>query len=167
MIKGVLCVAAVLLVGCTRKQFVLQLYGVDSYRDLSQQVEVFAAEHQMHIERPDASPAIADAAVTIVYGSQWRSALLARELADVLRAGGTDVNIRPTRLQNHVVTSRYISVFVRDPSIADAQPEEDMDDVSQLICSPREDAEAIILLFADGTMEIHNVSLARRCRHGT
>ena len=155
MIRGMFCVTLATLAGCAHVPVVVQLYGSESDDGLAQRIEAFATERQLRVERPATAPAEPDAPVTIVHGSQWRSALLAQELADSLRFAGTQVSIKPSRLQNHVVTGGHIGVFVRDPAAVGSPRDDDVDDVSQLICSRGEDAEAIILLFADGTMEIH------------
>lgn len=145
------CIATVLLAGCTHAPLVLQVYG-DS--GLGREIDAFAASNQVRVERPPVMPAQPSSAVTIVHGSHWRSWELAAELAEVLRLGGTEVTVRPSRLQNHVVTGRNVGVFIRRSADVDL-PEDDDTSVSQLICSPNEEAEAIILLFSDGELEIH------------
>ena len=151
MIRWLAYIATIFLVACTHAPLVLQVYG-DS--GLGREIDAFAASNQVRVERPPVMPAKPSSPVTIVHGSHWRSWELAAELAEVLRLGGTEVTVRPSRLQNHVVTGRNIGVFIRDRF--DVSPLEGGDaSVSQLICSPNEEAEAIILLFSGGELEIH------------
>ena len=72
--------------------------------------------------------------------------------ADLLRTLGNEVSLKRVRLKNHVVTGNRVGVFARDETVS-GYPDDDVG-ISELICS-RDDAEAIVLLFEDGLMEVH------------
>ena len=124
------------------------------YRSIADTREVkdFAEERGLSIERPEVVPATSSAEITIVHSSTYESASTTWELADLLRALGSEVSLKRVRLKNHVVTGNRVGVFVRDESVS-GHPDDDVG-ISELICS-RDDEEAIVLLFEDGLMEVH------------
>ena len=141
-------------VGCAQTPpVVVQLYGAEHREDLGKRVrELVAAGTEVRLEMPDVPPPYTTDGVTIVHGSQWRAASVAWGLADALDGYGANVTVRRTRLGNHVLTDRHVAVFIGGRVPVEGMA--DMEEVSQLICTRSEDAEAIILLFADRRMEI-------------
>ena len=143
-------VIPLLLAACAHGPVVLQVYGDAQEAELREAVENFADERGLQIERPEVVPAMANAEVTLVHSSNYESASVAWELADLLQTLGNEVRLQRVRLQNHLVTGNRIGVFVRDESVKAYAD----DEVAQLICS-RDDSDATVLLFEDGTMEVH------------
>ena len=144
-----------LLTGCMHPAFVMQLYdaGDASKAPVVEEIENFASENAMQVERPEVTPAASYAEVTVVHGSDWQTASLAWDLADRLRGLGVAVVVKPSRLQNHVVTGRHIGVFV-GKSEGTAGSDELGDQISQLVCHTPDGDEAIILMYGDGELEI-------------
>ena len=75
-----------LLTGCAQSAIVLQLYDADASDNamLIGEIENFAADNAIHVERPEVTPAASHAEVTVVHGSDWQAASLAWNLADRL-----------------------------------------------------------------------------------
>ena len=153
--RSVLLVVLIGCIGCAHAPLVVvQLYGAERREDLGERVkELVAARTEMRLEMPDAPPPHVTDGVTIVHGNDWHAASVAQGLADALDGYGTEVAVRRNRLGNHVLTDRHVAVFIGGRGAAEGMA--DAEAVSQLICTRSEDAEAIILLFADKRMEVH------------
>ncbi len=150
--KKLVLIIPLLLTACAHGPVLLQVYGDGHEAAIREALEEFADTRDLPIERPEVVPATANAEITLVHSNDYESASVAWELADLLQTLGTDVRLQRVRLQNHLVTGRRVGVFVRDEFLS-----EDADDdegVGQLICS-RDDSDATILLYEDGTMEVH------------
>ncbi len=150
-------IACWLLTGCAQSAIVMQLYddGAADKAMLIEEIENFAAENAVEVQRPEVTPAASYAEVTVVHGSDWQTASLAWNLADRLSSLGVAAIVKPSRLQNHVVTGRHIGVFVgktEDAVQGDANAVGEQ--ISQLICHTPDGDEAIILMFGNGTLEI-------------
>ena len=144
-----------LLAGCMQSAFVMQLYdsGDANKAPVIGVIENFASENGIQVQRPEVTPAASYAEVTVVHGSDWQTASLAWDLADRLRGLGAAVVVKPSRLQNHVVTGRHIGVFVGNSEGATGS-DEFGDQISQLVCHTPDGDEAIILMYGDGELEI-------------
>ena len=145
------------LAGCAQSAIVMQLYddGADNKAILIEEIESFASENAVEVQRPDVTPAASYAEVTVVHGSDWETASLAWALADRLSSLGVAAIVKPTRIENHVVTGRHIAVFVgqtEDATQSDAKDLAEM--ISQLVCYTPDGDEAIILMFRNGALEI-------------
>ena len=145
------------LAGCAQSAIVMQLYDAGDADKvmLIGEIENFAAENAVKVQRPDVTPAASFAEVTVVHGSDWETASLAWALADRLSSLGVAVIVKPTRIQNHVVTGRHIGVFVGQTEAATQSDAEDLTgQISQLVCHTPDGDEAIILMFGTGALEI-------------
>ena len=150
-------IACWLLTGCAQSAIVMQLYddGAADKAMLIEEIESFASENAVEVQRPDVTPAASYAEVTVVHGSDWETASLAWDLADRLRSLGIAVNVKPSRLQNHVVTGRHIGVFVGKTEHTTQSDANDLaQQISQLICYTPDGDEAIILMLGNGAVEI-------------
>ena len=145
------------LAGCAQSAIVMQLYngGADNKAILIGEIESFASENAVEVQRPEVTPAASYAEVTVVHGSDWQTASLAWNLADRLSSLGVAAIVKPSRLQNHVVTGRHIGVFVGQTEAATQSDAEDLaGQISQLVCHTPDGDEEIILMFASGALEI-------------
>ena len=144
-----------LLAGCAQSAIVMQLYDADASDKemLIGEIENFASENAVEVERPEVTPAASHAEVTVVHGSDWQTASLAWALADRLSSLGIAVVVKPSRLQNHVVTGRHIGVFVGKTEGA-TESDGLGDQISQLVCYTPDGDEAIILMYGDGALQI-------------
>ena len=146
-----------LLTGCAQSAIVMQLYDADTDNKamLIAEIENFAAENAVEVQRPEVTPAASHAEVTVVHGSDWQTASLAWNLADRLSSLGVAVVVKPSRLQNHVVTGRHIGVFVgKTEAAAQSDAEQLREQINQLVCHTPDGDEAIILMFGNGALEI-------------
>lgn len=144
-----------LVTGCMQSAVVMQLYDAGDANEAAviEEIENFALENRIQVQRPEVTPAASYAEVTVVHGSDWQTASLAWDLADQLRGLGLAVVVKPSRLQNHVVTGRHIGVFVGKSEGA-TESDQLGDQISQLVCYTPDGDEAIILMYGDGEMEI-------------
>ena len=150
-------IACWLLTGCAQSAIVMQLYddGAADKAMLIEEIENFAAENAVEVQRPEVTPAASHAEVTVVHGSDWQAASLAWNLADRLSSLGVAAIVKPTRLQNHVVTGRHIGVFVGQTEAVIQSDAKDLAEmISQLVCHTPDGDEAIILMFGNGALEI-------------
>ena len=150
-------IACWLLTGCAQSAIVMQLYddGAADKAMLIEEIENFAAENAVEVQRPEVTPAVSHAEVTVVHGSDWETALLAWALADRLSSLGVAAIVKPARLQNHVVTGRHIGVFVgQTEAVTQSDAEYLAGQISQLVCHTPDGDEAIILMFGNGALEI-------------
>lgn len=145
-----------LLTGCAQSTILMQLYDADANDKaiLIAEIEHFATENVVEVQRPDVTPAASFAEVTVVHGSDWRTASLAWDLANRLSRLGVAVVVKPSRLQNHVVTGRHIGVFVGQTENTANDDAEALDQISQLTCFTPNGDEAIILMYGNGALEI-------------
>ncbi len=150
-------VACLFLSGCVHSGVVIQLYDQGQRGERAVRlIEDFASERAIKIERPQSAPPLVDEGVTVVYGSHWRAAATAWTLAEQLSGYGSRVNLRPNRLQNHMLTGNHIGIFVRQLGDSEAPAAEDRTErISQLTCSTR-DGDAVVLLFGNGALEIQS-----------
>ena len=72
-------IACWLLTGCAQSAIVMQLYddGAADKAMLIEEIESFASENAVEVQRPDVTPAASYAEVTVVHGSDWETASLA------------------------------------------------------------------------------------------
>ena len=65
-----------LLTGCAQSAIVMQLYDADTDNKamLIAEIENFAAENAVEVQRPEVTPAASHAEVTVVHGSDWQTA---------------------------------------------------------------------------------------------
>ena len=145
------------LAGCAQSDIVMQLYdvGADNKAILIGEIESFASENAVEVQRPDVTPHASYAAVTVVHGSDWETASLAWAQAGRLSSLGVAVIVKPNRIQNHVVTGRHIGVFAGQTEAATQSDAEDLaGQISQLVCHTPDGDEEIILMFGTGALEI-------------